>query len=204
MKNKNRVDAFSLIEISIVLIVVGLVTGAVFKGKDILENAKIRAVASDFQQYDLAVNNYHETYHALPGDDPKASMHFNGVNSGDGDWQIEAQEAEMFWQHLSKASLINFDSAPTSKMGGKFSVVNNPYSDMPGNWLMLSKDGYGLLTPAQAQKLKKATEQGNNTTKASEGQMVIRDGKNANGRCVVDDKINLESRTPDCVVYYRL
>lgn len=62
--SSKKIKAFSLIEMSIVLVVIGLIAGAVFKGRELLENAKIRSIASDLQQYDMAINNYQETYHA--------------------------------------------------------------------------------------------------------------------------------------------
>ena len=47
--------AFSLIEMSIVLVVIGIIAGAVFKGQELLESAKIRSVVQDFQHYALSV-----------------------------------------------------------------------------------------------------------------------------------------------------
>lgn len=203
-KSAKKIKAFSLIEMSIVLVVIGLVAGAVFKGRELLENAKIRSIASDFQQYDMAVNNYQETYQALPGDDPRASTHFSGTDSGDGNGQISGKEADLFWQHLHKATLIGSNHAPTSKLGGKFTVVYQPNSDMPGNWLMLAKDGAtGILTPSQAQRLKKAVEQGDSATNPSQGQLIVKDGKGSVGRCISNGVLNMESKTPDCIVYYR-
>lgn len=202
--SSKKINAFSLIEMSIVLVVIGLIAGAVFKGRELLENAKIRSIAGDFQQYDMAINNYQETYHALPGDDPKASNYFSSTDSGDGNGQISGRETDLFWKHLYKATLIGSDCPPTSKLGGVFTVVNLPSADMPGNWLMLSKNGgLGILTPSQAQKLKKVVEQGNNTTSPSQGQLIVKDGKGSVGRCISNGTLNLESKTPDCVVYYR-
>lgn len=202
--SSKKIKAFSLIEMSIVLVVIGLIAGAVFKGRELLENAKIRSIASDLQQYDMAINNYQETYHALPGDDPKASKHFSSTDSGDGNGQIIGREADLFWQHLYKATLIGSNQPPTSKLGGTFTIVYQPHPDMPGNWLMLSKEGSeGILTPNQAQKLKKTIEHGDSTTNPSQGQLIVKDGKGSVGRCISSGTLNLDSKTPDCVVYYR-
>lgn len=202
--SSKKIKAFSLIEMSIVLVVIGLIAGAVFKGRELLENAKIRSIASDFQQYDMAINNYQETYHALPGDDPKASNHFSGTDSGDGNGQIIGREVDLFWQHLYKATLIGSNHPPNSKLGGKFTIVYQPYPDMLGNWLMLAKEGgSGILTPSQAQRLKKTVEHGDSTTNPSQGQLIVKDGKGSVGRCISNGTLNLDSKTPDCVVYYR-
>lgn len=201
---KDSFKAFSLIEISIVLVVIGLVTGAVFKGKEIIENAKIKSVVNDLHQYDLAISNYLETYQAYPGDDPKANIHFSGTEAGNGNGQIEGKEIDLFWQHLHRAGLIAFENSPVTKLGGNFTIISNPHHDMPGNWIMISKNsGQGLFTPLQAQKMKKALENGVNITSASKGLLIIKDGKGAIGRCVVNDNLNLDSKTPDCVAYFK-
>jgi prepilin-type N-terminal cleavage/methylation domain-containing protein len=198
------VPAFSLIEMSIVLVVIGIIAGAVFKGQELLESAKIRSIAQDFQHYSLSVGVYQETYQALPGDDSKASLHFSSAESGDGNGQITGREPDLFWQHLGKASIINTDTAPSSKLGGHYTVVFQPSTEMPGHWFMLSKEGgAGLLTPKQAQVLKNKIDQGNNATNPSQGQLIVKDASGAVGRCVRNGHLNLETTTAECVVYYR-
>lgn len=195
--------AFSLIEISIVLVIIGIITGAVFKGQELLSNAKIKSVAQDFQNYSLAISHYQDVYHSLPGDDPKASTHFSNITSGDGNGQITGIEADLFWQHLHKASIVNSNKAPSSKFGGQYTVVFQPFSEMSGHWFMLSKEGgSGLLTPKQALSLKHQMDQ-DGTTDPNQGQLIIKDGEGASGRCIKDGRINLENKSPDCRVYYR-
>ena len=198
------VPAFSLIEMSIVLVVIGLITGAVFKGQELLGNAKIRSVVQDFQHYSLAVNTYQEIYQSLPGDDPRATMHFTGTTPGDGNGQITGVEVDLFWQHLSKASIINGDKAPASKLGGKYTVVFQPSTEMPGHWLMLAKEeGSGLLTPKQAQALKNKIDQGSSAVDLNQGQLIVKDAPGATGRCIRDGHLNLDNKNPDCIIYYR-
>ncbi len=198
------VPAFSLIEMSIVLVVIGIIAGAVFKGQELLESAKIRSIVQDFQHYSLSVGMYQETYQTLPGDDSKASIHFTGADSGDGNGQITGKEPDLFWQHLSKASILNSDTAPTSKLGGHYTVVFQPSAEMPGHWFMLSKEGgAGLLTPKQAQALKNKIDQGNNAMNPGQGQLIVKDASGTSGRCVNNGHLNLASTTPDCVVYYK-
>lgn len=200
--HKEAMPGFSLIEISIVLVVIGIITGAVFKGQELLESAKIRSIVQDFQYYTLSVHTYQDTYQALPGDDPKATMHFTGTTSGDGNGQITGAESDLFWQHLNKAAIINSDPAPTSKFGGRYTVVFHPFPDMPGHWFMLSKEGgTGLLTPKQAQSLKNKIDSGN--TNPTQGQLIVKEAPGAVGRCINNGHLNLEIKTPDCVIYYR-
>lgn len=200
-----NISAFSLIEMSIVLVVIGIIAGAVFKGQELLESAKLRSVAQDFQHYSLSVSMYQETYQALPGDDPKAKSYFSDTQNGDGNGQITGAEVDLFWQHLGKSQILSTDIAPSSKFGGRYKIVFQPYAEMSGHWLMLSKeDDSGLLTPKQAQALKNKIDQGNSATNPSEGQLVVKDAKNAVGRCISNSHLNLATTTPDCVVYYKL
>ena len=202
--HQKTISAFSLIEMSIVLVVIGIIAGAVFKGQELLESAKIRSIAQDFQHYSLSVGMYQETYQALPGDDSKAALHFASTTSGDGNGQITGGEADLFWQHLNKASIINSDTTPTSKLGGCYTVVFQPSAEMPGHWFMLSKEGgAGLLTTKQAQALKNKIDQGTNATNPNQGQLIVKDAAGAVGRCVNGEHLNLDTKTADCVVYYR-
>ena len=197
--------AFSLIEMSIVLVVIGIIAGAVFKGQELLESAKSRSVVQDFQHYALSVGMYQDTYQALPGDDPKASEHFGSTESGDGNGQITGKEVDLFWKHLNKASIISSDTAPSSKLGGRYTIAFEPSAEMHGNWLMLAKEGgAGLLTPKQAQSLKNKIDHGNNATNPNQGQLIIKDAHGSTGRCVKGDHLNLEVTTPECVAYYKL
>ena len=199
------VRAFSLIEMSIVLVVIGIIAGAVFKGQELLESAKLRSVAQDFQHYALSISMYQETYQALPGDDPKAKTYFADTQNGDGNGQITGSEVDLFWQHLGKSLIIGTDTAPSSKLGGRYKIVFQPAADMPGHWLMLSKeDDSGLLTPKQAQALKNKIDQGSSATNPNQGQLVVKDAKNAMGRCVSEGHINLAVTTADCIIYYKL
>ncbi len=201
---KTTLKAFSLIEMSIVLVVIGIIAGAVFKGQELLESAKLRSVTQDFQHYALSVSVYQETYQALPGDDPKATSYFANTQDGDGNGQIGEAEADLFWQHLGKSLIINTDKAPSSKLGGRYKVVFQPSADMSGHWFMLSKeDDSGLLTPKQAQSLKNKIDQGNNSTNPSQGQLIVKDAKNSPGRCISGDHLNLATTTADCIVYYK-
>lgn len=199
---KRAISAFSLIEISIVLVIIGLITGAVFKGQELIDSAKIRSIAQDFQHYSLSVSTYQEIYQALPGDDPKATMHFTGTTSGDGNGQITGSEADLFWQHLNKASIINSDKAPASKLGGLYTIAFQPSAEMPGHWFMLAKEGgAGLFTPKQAQALKNKIDPGN--IDPNQGQLIVKDASGAAGKCIQNGHLNLEIKTAACVVYHR-
>lgn len=194
---------FSLIELAIVLMIMGVLAGAVLKGKDLLDVAKARAVIQDFERFRMAINLYQETHNALPGDDGEAKTHFGGdVQNGDGDGVISAQESKLFWLHLAKGKYVTSEKAPPSKWGGIYTVIHEPSEDMPGHWLRLGQGpegDQGLLTPQQAQMLK---SKGDDEKHPLKGTLRFGDGKGAKaGSCIKDGTFNLSVTTACCVVY---
>ena len=131
---------FTLVEIAIVLVVVGLLIGGVLKGREMITNAKLKRIESDRAGIVAAINTYQDRYLILPGDDDQADFRFllysDGINdpapidingdgdgSIDGDWMAVANtETANFWKHLRAASLIpgggDDDTQPTNAYGG--------------------------------------------------------------------------------------
>ncbi|MCE2927110.1 MAG: hypothetical protein LW823_05665 [Rickettsiales bacterium] len=102
-------------EISIVLVVIGLVIGGILVGKDLIKAAEIRRIITQLDQFNVAVNVFKNKYNCLPGDCLKASD--SGLTepsppefalNGDGNSMIQNLESRIFWLHLSKAGLIAF------------------------------------------------------------------------------------------------
>jgi prepilin-type N-terminal cleavage/methylation domain-containing protein len=135
---------FTLIEISIVLIIIGLLLGGVLKGQELIENAKIKRVNNDFNGISAAVYSYLDRYNALPGDDPNALTRWaTPTDAGDGDGIIAGEsitstatdESANVWDHLRRANLI------TGGVG-----VNPPVHAFNGT--MGISDGYLALSGA--------------------------------------------------------
>jgi prepilin-type N-terminal cleavage/methylation domain-containing protein len=200
MKYKN-LPGFSLIELALVLIVIGILAGAIFKGQDIVEAAKIRAVLNEIDRIRTATSLYHDTFGQLPGNDPLARARFGeSVNNGQGNGIITGDEASQFWIHLAKADHLPEASPPSSKLGGQFSVEGNLQERK--NFLILSlPEKAGLLTPKQAATLKaKAGENG-----PSIGQIRVTEGTGAaNGSCIREGAFNLATNTPACILRVEL
>lgn len=121
---KNQLG-FTLVEIAIVLVIIGLLLGGVLKGQQIITNAKISNVEKEFNGVSVAIYNYQDRYRALPGDDKKAKARFGltGSYDGNGDWKIGGAfnsstdtESRFFWLHLRNAGLIS--GSTTSDDGG--------------------------------------------------------------------------------------
>jgi prepilin-type N-terminal cleavage/methylation domain-containing protein len=67
-----RQSGFTLIEIAIVLVIIGLLLGGILKGQELITQGRIRNVGNDFQSVTAAINLYQDRYRALPGDDAGA------------------------------------------------------------------------------------------------------------------------------------
>ena len=67
-RNNPSRQGFSLIELAIVLVIIGLLTGGVLLGKNLIRNADLQTVITDFTQYKSAANQFKDKYLALPGD----------------------------------------------------------------------------------------------------------------------------------------
>jgi len=130
-----RQTGFTLIEISIVLVIIGLLLGGVLKGQELIENAKIKRMNNDFSGIASATYSYLDRYNAIPGDDKNADARWSltttngdGKGSLEGAWDAsDSKETKHFWVHLRKSNLITGgdDTAlPVHAFGGKIGVAD--------------------------------------------------------------------------------
>lgn len=113
---------FTLIELAIVLVVIGLLLGGVLKGQELIESARARNIISQIDSIKAAYYAFLDKYRAAPGDYPGTLAHANlsGITSaqvgGNGDGVVrdtpQARESLLLWVHLSHSNLIagNFRS----------------------------------------------------------------------------------------------
>src|SRR6267378_8393249 len=86
-----RQQGFTLVEIAIVLVIIGLLLGGILKGQEMITQAKIKNVMSDFSGISAAYHGYQDRYRAIPGDDPGAATRWTtapAAFSGTGDGQV--------------------------------------------------------------------------------------------------------------------
>lgn len=122
MKLTKKQSGFTLVEIAIVLVIIGLLLGGVLKGQEMIENAKIKNAAADLNGVSAAYNSYIDRFRKLPGDDGNlATLQARGGNwanitlAGNANGVIAITQAQVFatggesvpfWQHLKAAGFI--------------------------------------------------------------------------------------------------
>jgi prepilin-type N-terminal cleavage/methylation domain-containing protein len=141
-------SGFTLVEIAIVLVIIGLLLGGVLKGQELINSAKVKNFATDFRNIPLFIYGYQDKYKALPGDDagvtgaadgrfgtqgttctPDAASHCAKANGViDGAWNATSvvDETYVFWQHIRLAGLAagptTGDLRPTNADGGTIGI----------------------------------------------------------------------------------
>lgn len=168
---------FTLIELSIVLVIIGLLMGGVLKGQALIENAKVKNMANDFRTIQTQVYAYQDKFKALPGDDRAAVDHLGVLAAnGDGDGIIEgaynATSGESFqiWKHLRLAQLAagTLDTAsasylPVNADGGKIGIQSGmlpSITDLSGTYVICSEGVAGKF----ARQLDIVLDDGNTAT----------------------------------------
>ena len=132
-------QGFSLVELSIVLVILGLLTGGILAGQNLIRAAELRSVTTQYNAFSAAVQTFRDKYFALPGDMRNAEAFWGQAASGascattaststetcngDGDGRVEstggtANEIFRFWQHLANAGLVEGSYTGVTGSGG--------------------------------------------------------------------------------------
>jgi prepilin-type N-terminal cleavage/methylation domain-containing protein len=77
MKKVKKQSGFTLVEIAIVLVVIGLLLGGVLKGQELIESSKIKSMAKDLNGFSALITTYQDRYRSLPGDDSLTEDTYN-------------------------------------------------------------------------------------------------------------------------------
>lgn len=128
---------FTLIELSIVLVIIGLIVGGVLVGQDLIKAAELRAQLTQLEKYDATLNTFRTKYNGLPGDLASANATTFGLATrtgadarGDGDGVIEGAatttgtaydpcgETSLVWNDLSAANLLEGGTLSGTDGGG--------------------------------------------------------------------------------------
>ncbi len=139
-----RQRGFTLVEIAVVLVIIGLLLGAILKGQELVENSRVKNAANDFSSVRAAANGYLDRYRSLPGDDgPIATLVGRGTGwtpvavAGNRDGAIGATanpfaaptgEHLGFWQQLRASGFLTGSPADT----GAAALPNNAFGGVTG------------------------------------------------------------------------
>lgn len=143
---------FTLIELSIVLVIIGLLVGGVLVGRDLIHQAELRSVVTDWSQFETATRTFKLKYNCIPGDCVNAAQFGLGA-SGNGNKYTEHSSAStetwQFWTHLATAGLVA--GSYTGTYGATNTMNGNSLDDatigvnVPGS--KISGIGYSIWYP---------------------------------------------------------
>jgi prepilin-type N-terminal cleavage/methylation domain-containing protein len=138
MKNfKKQQSGFTLVEIAIVLVIIGLLLGGILKGQELINSAKVKSYAQDFRTVQAALYGYQDRFKAIPGDHASVEASLNGAkvaSSGgtlgngqiEGDWNStnNTEESCVAWQHLRLAGFLAGNTTINCAAGGDYTPKN--------------------------------------------------------------------------------
>ena len=109
-------SGFTLVEIAIVMVIIGLLMGGVLKGQEMIKNAKVKRTIKMADEFRAAVYSFYDKYGLLPGDENKADIPPGDDNEGDGDGQMGDDERFAVFEDLQNAKLISGSYDGTSDL----------------------------------------------------------------------------------------
>jgi len=159
---------FSLVELSIVLVILGLLTGGILAGQSLIRAAEMRSVSADIQRYQSATYSFRDKYMALPGDMTNATSFWGAAHAtpatcrttssttsatcnGNGDGLVDSVDSATtyserfhFWKHLANAGLIEGNYTGVAGSGGIAHAV--PGTNVPTSKMSNSGFSAGYMT----------------------------------------------------------
>ena len=156
MELQRKQAGFTLVEIAIVLVIIGLLLGGILKGQEMITQARIKNIANDFNGITAAYFAYMDRYKAVPGDDINASARWTGATNGGSDGRISGLygvpsvspigtvdntqgESWNVWWHLRLAGFVGGPTAgqgawsqPSNAVGGIVGIQTNAMTNLTG------------------------------------------------------------------------
>ena len=173
---------FTLVEIAVVLVIIGLLLGGVLKGQELINSAKVKSLINDFRSVSTMIYAYQDRFRAFPGDDARADQHVgpnsaastpandlgNGRIGGSWDSTTTTDESYRVWLHLRLANLTTGsvtvgDAAypPLNAESGRIGVTGDPpITGLAGSYFVCSSG----INARFARQIDSSMDDGNTST----------------------------------------
>ncbi len=166
MPQRSGDKGFTLVELAIVLVIIGIIMGAVLRGQQMIESAKLKRLYNQQREIIAAIYSYYDKYGKFPGDDDTADDRWTGTAGGNGDGQIgtavtftclatDTTETCQVWRHMRNALLIpgattsaeNPTHAYAAAIGAGYTIV----SGLTVNWIGFRNVPYDVCQSIERQ-----------------------------------------------------
>ena len=124
---KSKQSGFTLVEIAIVLVIVGLLLGGVLKGQELITSSRAKSLYADKSAVQTAINTYQDRFRALPGDDAAAGGRFTGLAcgvAGAGGSAVNSGLGQTCTNGNGNGQLTNLDQAARYTVANGLILVN--------------------------------------------------------------------------------
>jgi prepilin-type N-terminal cleavage/methylation domain-containing protein len=154
---------FTLVEIAIVLVIIGLLLGGILKGQELITNAKVRNVADQQNGVKAAIYAFQDRFRALPGDYKQAPTNVpNVASSGDGNSQIDANESTQAWHQLASTGFISCAQCSADvALGTAPDATNSPANAFGGIMSIVFDSAWNDLAAATSARSRNNIKSGN-------------------------------------------
>ena len=122
-KKNNAQAGFTLVEIAIVMVIIGLLIGGVLKGQAMIKEAKVKRVVKTADELRAGVMTFYDKYGVYPGDENKTNIPPNDTHNGNGSGQIDTAERFALFEDLSLAGLLS------GTYNGTSDLPRHPFGD---------------------------------------------------------------------------
>lgn len=217
---RNKQSGFSLIEASVVMVIICMAVATAMSFQDLSRTAKLRNVIVDFQEASWQTDTFSALYKGLPGDLNNASTFWPDMKNGDGNGLIEEERDENHsaWKQLSVTKLLKKDLDSVQRLP-KAPLEQESYYNMERNKEAIyttaenSRNGISLkpkdnvgntISPVHSKILDNKMDDG----KADKGKLVAYAAKNGPNDCTKTSendgsvKYRIDNKEPGCNLTY--